>query len=218
MRQALKRTITCVVVLFYLENIWYTISMAKIKGLSFYKRKKKISPGTVREVFGWLFGILVSIFIAGVLVYFLGMTTNVVGVSMEPTLYNEQKIFINRFVYVISSPDRGDVVVFLPNGNENAHYYVKRVVAVPGDKIIVQNGILYVNGIESPWVTGRLSDPGIAENEITLGSGEYFCIGDNPGNSEDSRSANIGPVQETDIIGKAWFHASCEESGMGFIK
>ena len=192
--------------------------MAKIKGLSFYKKKKKISPSAVREAFAWLFGILASIFIAGVLVYFLGMMTNVVGVSMEPTLYNEQKVFINRFVYVVSSPDRGDVVVFLPNGNENAHYYVKRVVAVPGDRIIVQNGVFYVNGIESSWVTGRLTDPGIAENEITLGSGEYFCIGDNPGNSEDSRSANIGPVQETDIIGKAWFHASCEESGMGFIK
>lgn len=199
-------------------KLWYTVYMAKIKGLSFYKKKKKISSSAVREAFTWLFGISVSIFIAGVLVYFLGMTTNVVGVSMEPTLYNEQKIFINRFVYVISSPDRGDVVVFLPNGNENAHYYVKRVVAVPGDKIIVQNGVLYVNGIESPWVTERVTDPGIAENEIILGSGEYFCIGDNPGNSEDSRSANIGPVQETDIIGKAWFHASCEESDMGLIE
>ena len=192
--------------------------MAKIKGLSFYKKKKKISSGVVREAFTWLFGISVSIFIAGVLVYFLGMTTNVVGVSMEPALYNEQKIFINRFVYVVSSPDRGDVVVFLPNGNENTHYYVKRVVAVPGDKIIVQHGVLYVNGIESSWVTERIAEPGIAENEITLGSGEYFCIGDNPGNSEDSRSANIGPVKETDIIGKAWFHASCEEADMGFIK
>ena len=192
--------------------------MAKIKGLSFYKKKKKISSAAVREVFVWIFGILTSIFIAGVLVYFLGMTTNVVGVSMEPTLYNEQKIFINRFLYVVSSPDTGDVVVFLPNGNENAHYYVKRVVAVPGDKVVVQNGVFYVNGIESPWVTVKLTDPGIAENEITLNSGEYFCIGDNPGNSEDSRSANIGPVQETDILGKAWFRASCEELRMGFIK
>ena len=110
------------------------------------------------------------------------------------------------------------MVVFLPNGNENTHYYVKRVAAVPGDKVLIQGGILYVNGEVSPWVTEKLLDPGIAANEFTLGSEEYFCIGDNPGNSEDSRSANIGPVKETDIIGKAWFHASCEEMGMGLVK
>ena len=204
--------------IFKTKDLCYTVFMAKIKGLSFYKRKKKISSATVREVFSWIFGIFASIFIAGVLVFFLGMTTNVVGVSMEPTLYNGQKIFINRFLYVLSSPDRGDVVVFLPNGNENAHYYVKRVVAVPGDQVIVQNGVFYVNGVESEWVTERMADPGIAANEITLGSGEFFCIGDNPGNSEDSRSANIGPVQETDIIGKVWFRAACQKLGMGFVK
>ena len=192
--------------------------MAKIKELSFYKKKKKISPAIVKEVFTWIFGILVAVFIAGVLVYFMGMTTNVVGVSMEPTMYNEQKIFINRFLYVVSSPRRGDVVVFLPNGNENAHYYVKRVVAVPGDKIIIKNGVFYVNGIESSWVTERISEPGIAGNEMILEVGEYFCIGDNPGNSEDSRSANIGPVQQSDIIGKVWFRASCEKQSMGFVK
>lgn len=198
-------------------EIWYNL-MAKIKELSFYKRKKKISSAAVREVFTWIFGIFVAVFLAGVLVYFLGMTTNVVGVSMEPTLYNEQQVFINRFIYVVSSPGRGDVVVFLPNGNENAHYYVKRVVAVPGDKLVISNGVFYVNGIESPWVTERILDPGIAENEMTLDIGEYFCIGDDPGNSEDSRSANIGPVQESDIIGKVWFHAACDEAGMGFVK
>ena len=199
-------------------KLWYTDSMAKIKELSFYKKKKKISSAHLREAFSWIFGILTAIFIAGVLVFFLGMTTNVVGISMEPTLYNGQQIFINRFLYVVSSPARGDVVVFLPNGNENAHYYVKRVVAVPGDKVIVQSGIFYVNGVESEWVTGRMIDPGIAANEITLGTGEYFCIGDNLGNSEDSRSANIGPVQEADIIGKVWFRAASEELGMGFVE
>lgn len=192
--------------------------MAKHRGLSFYKRKKKISSSLVREVFSWIFGILAAIFIAAVLNFFFGMTTNVVGVSMEPTLYNGQKIFINRFLYVLSTPKAGDVVVFLPNGNENAHYYVKRVVAVPGDKILIKDGTLYVNGLESSWVTGRLADAGIAANEFVLDSGEYFCIGDNPGNSEDSRSANIGPVEEKDIIGKAWFHTSCEEAGMGLVK
>ena len=192
--------------------------MAVNKGLSFYKKKKKVSSAAVREVFSWIFGILASVFIAGVLVFFFGMSTNVAGVSMEPALCNGQKILIDRFLYVISSPKRGDVVVFLPNGNENSHYYVKRVAAVPGDRVMVQNGILYVNGVESEWVTERLTDPGIAVNELTLGSGEFFCIGDNPGNSEDSRSANIGPVQETDIIGKAWFHAAGETGGMGFVK
>lgn len=190
----------------------------KNKGLSFYKRKKKISPAVFREIFTWIFGILTSVFIATVLVYFFGMTTNVVGASMEPTLYNGQKVFVNRFLYVFFSPSKGDVVVFLPNGNENAHYYVKRVVAVPGDRVMALDGVLYVNGIESEWVTGYISDPGIVANEITLESGEFFCIGDNPGSSEDSRSANIGPVKEADIIGRVWFRAKCAERGMGLVK
>ena len=169
-------------------------------------------------MFSWIFGIVTAIFIAVVLNFFLGTITSVVGVSMEPTLYNGQKVFVNSFLYLISSPKRGDVVVFLPNGNENTHYYVKRVVAVPGDSVWIQKGILYVNGEESPWVTEKVVEAGIAENELTLGTGEYFCMGDNPGNSEDSRSANIGPVKEEDIIGKAWFRAPHGESGMGFVK
>lgn len=192
--------------------------MAKSKGLSFYKKKKSISAATVREIFSWIFGIVAAVFIAAVLNYFMGMTTNVVGLSMEPTLYNGQKIYIDRFLYILSSPKQGDVVVFLPNGNENAHYYVKRIVAVPGDRLVVKDGVLYVNGLESPWVTEKLVEAGIAGNEFTLESGEYFCIGDNPGNSEDSRSANIGPVKETDIIGRVWFRGKCSELGMGFVK
>ena len=172
----------------------------------------------VREAFSWIFGIAAAVFIAAVLIFFLGMSTNVVGVSMEPTLYNGQKILVNRFIYLLSSPKRGDVVVFLPNGNENAHYYVKRVVAVPGDRLQIQGGELYVNGEVSRWVSEKILDFGIAANEIVLGNGEYFCIGDNPNNSEDSRSANIGPVEEKDIIGEAWFRMPREESSVGFIK
>ena len=192
--------------------------MAKNRGLSFYRRKKKISSAHVREAFSWLFGIFTAIFIAVVLNVFLGVTTNVVGVSMEPALYNGQRIFINSFVYLISSPKAGDVVVFLPNGNENTHYYVKRVVAGPGDSVLIQNGILYVNGEASPWVEEKLAEAGIAAEEFTVENGEYFCIGDNPGNSEDSRSANIGPVREEDIIGKVWFRAAYGDTGMGFVK
>ena len=188
------------------------------KGLSFYKKKKKISQELLREIFSWIFGIALSVFLAAVVVIFLGKSTRVVGMSMEPTLENGQQIFIDRFLYVLSSPKAGDVVAFLPNGNENSHYYVKRVVAVPGDKVRIADGTLYVNGQESRWVTERILDAGIAENEIILGNKEYFCIGDNPNNSEDSRSANIGPVEESDMIGKAWFHLSSGTDGIGFIK
>ena len=188
------------------------------KGLSFYKKKKKISQELLREIFSWIFGIALSVFLAAVVVIFLGKSTSVVGMSMEPTLENGQQIFIDRFLYILSSPKAGDVVAFLPNGNENSHYYIKRVVAVPGDKVRIADGSLYVNGQESKWVTERILDAGIAENEIVLGNKEYFCIGDNPNNSEDSRSANIGPVEEEDMIGKAWFHLGSETDGIGFIK
>ena len=172
----------------------------------------------MREIFSWIFSIALSVFLAGVIVIFLGRSARVVGMSMEPTLENGQQIYIDRFTYILSSPKAGDVVAFLPNGNENSHYYIKRVVAGPGDKVWIADGTLYVNGQQSIWVTERVLDAGIAENELILGSREYFCIGDNPNNSEDSRSANIGPVDEDDIVGKAWFHLKSSTEGMGFIK
>jgi signal peptidase I len=146
------------------------------------------------------------------------MTTSVVGVSMEPALYNGQKVLVNRLSYVLFNPEKGDVIVFLPNGNENSHYYIKRVVATAGDKVRITDGILYVNDVKSDIVTEKILDAGIAVNEFVLENGEYFCLGDDTGNSEDSRSANIGPVKETDIIGSVWFKFKCESGKMGFVK
>ena len=67
-------------------------------------------------------------------------------------------------------------------------------------------------------VTEEIADAGIAANEIKVENGSCFCIGDNPDNSEDSRSANIGLVKEKDILGKAWFHAATSNMSMGFVK
>lgn len=191
--------------------------MSHNKGLSFYKRKKKISPLAVREFFVVLFGMVTAVFIAVVLTFFFGTYTHNVGASMEPDLHNGQRIYVNRFSYILSTPKVGDVVVFLPNGNTNTHYYVKRVVAGPGDTVLIQNGVLYVNGLKSPWIDVKILDPGIAGVELTMELGQYFCIGDNPGSSEDSRSANIGPIKEQDIIGEAWLHLGSEEGGIGLI-
>ena len=92
------------------------------------------------------------------------------------------------------------------------------IIEIRGLKIDKTARRVYVNGEESPWVTEKLADAGIAANEFTVQNSEYFCIGDNPGNSEDSRSPNIGPVNEADMIGKVWFRAACGEQGMGFVK
>ena len=192
--------------------------MAQHRGLSFYRRKKKIGSAIFREIVSYIFGIIIAVFLALVLTYFWGMSTKVIGDSMKPVLHNGETIYIDRFSYMLSNPKVSDVVVFLPNGNENEHYYVKRVIAVGGDVVKIQNGICYVNGQESPYVTEVIEDAGIAANELKVENGSCFCIGDSPNNSEDSRSANIGLVKEDDILGKAWFHSGPEEIGMGFVK
>lgn len=194
--------------------------MARRKGLHFYQKEKKINSAFLKDIFEMIAGTFIVLFLAMALTYFAGMRTSVVGDSMEPALYNGQEILINRFIYRLSSPKRGDVVVFLPNGNQNTHYYVKRIVALPGETIQITNGRVYINGemLEEDELYDKISDPGIAENEITLESDEYFVLGDNRNSSEDSRSGNIGAVKKSTIIGKAWFHLKSEEGKMGFIE
>ncbi len=189
-------------------------------GLNFYRKKKKISMSIVKEIAHWAFLIFASAFFATVLVMSVGIKIGMVGVSMEPKLYNGQEILLNTFHYKLFSPDRGDVIAFLPNGNQNSHYYVKRVVALPGEKVQIREGRLYINGVlaDEEDQYDKIAEPGIAENEITLGQDEFFVLGDNRNNSEDSRSGNIGPVKRDTITGKAWFHMASKTSGMGFVE
>lgn len=192
--------------------------MARKKGLTFYEKEKKINKSTIHEILSTLFYCGVSVFLAFVLVFSVGMKISMVGVSMEPALYNGQEVMINRFVYKITSPKRGDVIAFLPNGNQNSHYYLKRIVGLPGESIQIIDGYVYINGERVPEDEyDKMADYGIAGNEIQLGSDEYFVLGDNRNMSEDSRSGNIGAVKKDTIAGKVWFHLSCDEEGTGFV-
>ena len=179
-------------------------------GLNFRRQRKKINLPLVREVLSWIVEIVVVIGLAYVLVSFFGIRTNVVGQAMEQTLENDDDILVNKFAYIISKPKQGDVIVFLPNGNKKSHYYVRRVVAVPGDTVQIKDGALYVNDelYKESTDVASMEDAGIASDAIKLEKDEYFVLGDNRNNSEDSRYANIGNVKRDYIIGKAWFRFS----------
>lgn len=193
--------------------------MRRRKGLSFRQKKKVVSASLMREIMNYIYITIACFAVAFVVIFCAGMRTSVVGVSMEPVLYNGQEILVNRFIYKIVSPKKGDVVVFLPNGNANAHFYVKRVVATAGDTVQIKNGSLYVNGLLYTAVEyDKIQDAGIAENMITLNKGEFFTLGDNVNNSEDSRSGNIGAVKRENIIGKVWFHMAAKDSPVGLME
>jgi len=112
------------------------------------------------------------------------------------------------------------VVVFLPNGNKNSHYYVKRVVGLPGETVQIRDGNVYIDGVllAENEQFDKMIDPGIAQNELLLASDEFFVLGDNRNSSEDSRSGNIGAVRKDTIIGKAWFHMEVGDESMGLIE
>lgn len=177
------------------------------KGLNFRKKKRELNIPLLREIAVWILEITITVAIAGVFVYFVGVRTTVVGQSMSDQLQDGDQVLINRFIYKVSKPKIGDVIVFLPNGNEKSHYYIKRVVAAGGDTVQITDGVIYVNGepSEDVYFSGTISDPGVATEKITLGADEWFVMGDNPGGSEDSRFANIGNVKSEYIIGKVWF-------------
>lgn len=113
----------------------------------------------------------VAVFLAFVLVFSIGMRTSVIGDSMEPSLHNGQEILMNRILYRISMPKRGDVIVFLPNGNQNTHFYVKRVVGLPGETVQIREGNVYIDGVllAENELFDKIADPGIAQSELLLG-------------------------------------------------
>lgn len=193
--------------------------MSNKKGLTFIQKKKKISAQLVKEIITMFLAVCLTVFVAFMLVYAFGMRSRVIGVSMEPVLYNGQEVLINRLIYNLSSPKKGDIVVFLPNGNPNSHYYMKRILGVPGETVQIKGGYLYIDGIriDEEESFDKMEEAGMAANPIALRGDEFFVLGDNRNNSEDSRSGNIGVVSRKMIAGKVWFKLPGNGEEMGLV-
>ena len=100
----------------------------RTSGLNFRRKRRKMKLSTAKSAAAWAVEILIVLLVAFVLVYCAGMRVTMVGNSMESTVSDGSQILVNRFIYNVKSPKSGDVIVFLPNGNEKSHYYVKRVI------------------------------------------------------------------------------------------
>ncbi|MBU3840787.1 MAG: signal peptidase I [Candidatus Ruminococcus intestinipullorum] len=184
------------------------------------KRKKQINreKRNKQPILGWIFQILGVCILAFVLVFYFGQRISNTGESMKPQLNNGDIVLVNRLVYDAMSPKRGDIIAFKPNGNENMHYSIKRIVGLPGESVQIQDGKVYIDGneLKEDIYVEEVDKPGIAEQVIELGSDEYFVLGDNTENSDDSRMANIGNIKRSDIDGKIWFHFG--KGQFGFVK
>lgn len=188
-------------------------------GIKLHYIQDYFGRGKIRGFFLWIFEILVAIGLGAMAAVFLCQNVEMTESSMEPTISAGDVLLVNNLAYRFGKPQRGDVIVFQTNDSENASIYVKRVIGMPGETIQIKDGQILINGTTYMEQNdlASIAYAGLAEEELTLGSDEYFVLGDNRNNSADSRYADIGNVKRSQMIGKAWFRLK-PYGKMGFIK
>jgi len=154
----------------------------------------------------WIIEILLVILAAYLLIEYAVEKTTMLGVSMNTTLNDGDKIIINKLAYLRDDPERNDVIVFNQSKQGHGYHNIKRVIGLPGETVEIINGEVFINGEKLREVipTESMRVAGLADEAILLGENEFFVLGDNRNYSEDSRFANIGIVVKNDIVGKAW--------------
>jgi signal peptidase I len=151
----------------------------------------------------WARDLLVSLAISAFIIIFLYQPVKVEGTSMMPGLNDQERIFVNKFVYSWEPIQRGDIVVFR-YPRDTTKSYIKRVIGVAGDHIRIDDGQVYVNGdaLDEDYVPSDYADAR-SYGEIVVPFNSYFVLGDHRTMSSDSR--DFGTVNERYIYGKAVF-------------
>ena len=151
----------------------------------------------------WVADLMLAILIAMFVIVFLYRPVKVEGTSMMPTLYDQERLFINQFSYKFGDIKHGDTVVFW-YPEDTTRSYIKRVIGLPGDRVAVDDGYVFLNGkrLDESYVPPRYRDDR-SYPETVIPSGKYFVLGDDRVSSNDSRS--WGLVPRSYIYGKAAF-------------
>jgi signal peptidase I len=151
----------------------------------------------------WVADLVIAVAVSAFIILFLYQPVKVEGSSMQPLLNDQQRVFINKFVYHIGPIERGDIVVFR-YPRDPSKSYIKRVIGVAGDRVRVEGGRVFLNGRElrEPYVPPIYVDLH-SYPEIVVPENSYFVLGDHRTMSNDSRE--FGPIPATHIYGKAVF-------------
>jgi signal peptidase I len=151
----------------------------------------------------WIRDLVISLLVVAFVIIFLYQPVKVEGTSMAPGLDDQERIFINKFVYRMEPISRGDVVVFR-YPRDPSKSYIKRVVGLPGDRVRIENGVLFVNGrpLRERYIPPEYEDYR-SYPEVQVPEHSYFLLGDHRNMSNDSR--DFGGVDQRYIYGKAVF-------------
>ena len=170
------------------------------------RRSKREEDSILGELGSWIVYILIILGLTYLIITFVGQRTMVSGSSMETTLQNGDNLIVDKISYRFRDPKRYDIIVF-PYKYEEDTYYIKRIIGMPGEKIQIQDGYVYINGeklTSDIYGKERINNPQTAAEPITLGEDEYFVMGDNRNHSMDSRDPSVGVLKRSDLIGRAW--------------
>ena len=181
-----------------------------MSGKAYFHKKARIkttpsAKKVIKETIIWILLIVITISASYFITTNVFVKTSVSGTSMEPTLKEGQVVIVNKLEYYIKSPKRNDVIVYKQSNKEHSYFEIKRVIGLPGETVKIKNGIVYINdeAIKEKVKTEAISNSGLAEEGVKLDDNEYFVLGDNRNDSEDSRFAGIGNVLKNEILGKA---------------
>lgn len=174
-----------------------------------YSNKKtkpeKIETDKVKDIIGMVVYFLIVVAVMVFVVKFIGQRTVVIGDSMQTTLSDGDNLITDKITYRFRDPKRFDIVVF-PFKENTSKLLIKRIIGMPGEMVQIKNGKVYINGYElqENYGIAVMNDAGLASEPILLGEDEYFVLGDNRNNSQDSRFSSVGNVSRSDLIGRAW--------------
>lgn len=177
------------------------------------ENRKEARKKFVQKILITAVEVVVVIFLGFAITHYGMETFTVAGQYMSPTLNDGDKILVNKMSYRLHSIKRNDVVVVKQSGSEHNYYSVERVIALPGEKIQIKDGRVYINGkkLEEKYDFPVMENGGLALEDIILDEDEYFVLCDNRNNGEDSRNANVGNILKENIVGKAWIRMNTIE-------